>query len=493
MTIASAPNERSAAPICFSVWFGALLGALFLLNAIHAWRLPVWGRNELAHFDRLERLSSLEWPRGAEPISDAAFEATLRHDLAWKRPKNFDGTKAGMGADGVSYETHQPPLYYLLMAPANAALRAAGVAIPSRVRSLRVAQLAFAALAIAFLFAICRELERSCGVARSWAWPMALAAATFHVPLTGTLGNDALSLAAGNATLWLCLRGWRIGEAKSLALAGFAVGAAFLSKPTCLLLLPCWGLAWLAAGARTNRLHDSRWFALCAAPVAIPLAWLAANGVLLDDATGTAATLSRFERAPIDGLGRFLRALLGNAFSARHLGWIQPAWLLEFALPLLAFANIAAGFATWRPRPGAAPVEGDGSAADPRAAYDRLILFRRLAAFCALLFFATLAAAHALNLAKPQVLWSGFRHYLAIATLCCVALFSMPFGFNERARAATQAALAALFSLAAASWAWRLAGVTATRLPARAPSGRQGKRRGNRRLSRAVPAPNNCD
>ena len=121
------------------MWLAALLAATFAGNIAWTLEQPIWSpRDEIAHFDYVEKLSVGRLPLPDEPISDSTFAMCL--EFSWARPADFDGTRPSMGLAGTSYEAWQPPLYYALLTPPNLLLESLGANPRLRITVLRLFQ-----------------------------------------------------------------------------------------------------------------------------------------------------------------------------------------------------------------------------------------------------------------------------------------------------------------------------------------------------------------
>ena len=109
-----------------------------------------------------------------------------------------------MSIDGVRYEYHQPPLYYVLMAPVYKA--AAGLPVAQQVIVLRLVSVLMGALVLLAAYAIARRLFPAPGDALlRLATPAILAAIPMHTAMSAAINNDTLSELLLALILYLCL------------------------------------------------------------------------------------------------------------------------------------------------------------------------------------------------------------------------------------------------------------------------------------------------
>jgi 4-amino-4-deoxy-L-arabinose transferase-like glycosyltransferase len=148
----------------------------------------------------------------------------------------------------VAYEYHQPPLYYLLAAPAwAAAARTTGELGGAPAQMARAVSILIGALGVCLIAALARAL-----------WPgqeaLALTAAGFAALLpmrlatAASVSNDTLAEAIFTAGLLVMVRMLRNGaEPRRAALLGGCLGLGVLSKSSDLLLFPVALIALLLA------------------------------------------------------------------------------------------------------------------------------------------------------------------------------------------------------------------------------------------------------
>jgi hypothetical protein len=259
------------------------------------------------------------------------------------------------GADvaGIRYESHQPPLYYLLIAPVTRLT--AGLGERGQLVAMRLATLPIGAAALLALHAVAGALLPNDRATRL----LAVALAAFlpmRVAVGASVSNDALAELALALVLWRCLLALRDGLSdRGAAALGGLVGLGMLTKLSCYVGLPLATAAvLLAAGRPAGRAGG--WLGAALRPAAI------AGGVALLVA-GPWLVRGALVYGPTDplGLGRHNRVVAGQPLTGaltagalvRHAGtlfrsfWGQFGWMGvlmdERVYLLLAVASAAAG------------------------------------------------------------------------------------------------------------------------------------------------------
>ncbi|MGE5647918.1 MAG: hypothetical protein ACM336_19245 [Acidobacteriota bacterium] len=335
---------------------------------------PVWeGYDEFAHFAHIQHLAetgrvptrdapvSGEIRRSLEllplPAAAANFlpKTALTHDDFWRLPAGerlrryaeFQQLRAAPSPPPrapLQYEAQQPPLYYLLLAPAY--LLARGLSLPAQVLILRVLSLAFATLTIPLAWAIARRVlkhER-----------LALAATVLLASLPGfyidvcRVANDCLAIPLVAAVLLASLHlASRKAGATGWLVFGALLAAALLTKAYALAFLVL--LPPLAVMQLSRRRHAL----LAVSVVALAAGWwylrawqltgtlsgeqldAAANGFGL---AGRLAALARMDWGRVLDSAAFSHIWLG--------GWsflVVRSWM--YRVPELFAAAAAAGLA----------------------------------------------------------------------------------------------------------------------------------------------------
>ena len=250
----------------------AALGALFAVTT-PAWQNP----DEPAHYNYIAHLAT-EWQFPALRMGDYD-EAYLQRLKAEKFPP-------ALSVEPVRYESHQPPLYYLIAAPfywlgqgSLLALRLFGVALGAGV--------------VLLIYLCARAVAPESP-------HIALGAAAFaaflpmHTALMASVNNDALAELLIAATVLLLLRwqrtvaeGGSVERPGTMAAIGILIGLGFLTKATAYILLPV-AIAVVAlnalrpvdaAGAGIQR-HIGRFGLLLAPALILGLPWWIRNSLL---------------------------------------------------------------------------------------------------------------------------------------------------------------------------------------------------------------------
>ena len=204
---------------------GSILVLHLAIGGGYARLTPLWQvPDEPAHFNHLVQLLDAEsgWPV-IEP-GDYPFER-----LEALKASRFP---AAASIDGIEYEDHQPPAYYLLAA---LPFRVAGEATADRVRLIRLFGLLLGSLTICLAWRAATLLDRddpllALGCAGFAAFlPMQLA-------MTAAVNNDALANTVSAAAICLALArlNGRLGNRAWVLGGGGLLGLALLSKLTAL-------------------------------------------------------------------------------------------------------------------------------------------------------------------------------------------------------------------------------------------------------------------
>jgi hypothetical protein len=220
------------------------IGALYAVNT-PAWQVP----DEPAHYNYIRHIART----GRLPVLQVGdYDQNYLEQL---KSEKFPPDKP---IDSIRYESYQPPLYYLLLAPVFILFD--GALIP-----LRLFSLALGAGVIVFAFLAVRELFPARPL-------LALTAAGFiafipqHVAMMAGVNSDSLAEWLMAIGLWLIVRGTKETEGREgtrsarrwkLALA-FVLGAAFLTKVTVYPLAAVAALAILLRWIRQRPLVEWR-------------------------------------------------------------------------------------------------------------------------------------------------------------------------------------------------------------------------------------------
>jgi 4-amino-4-deoxy-L-arabinose transferase-like glycosyltransferase len=210
---------------------------------------PRWNNpDEPAHVNVVRHLAGT----GTLPVlSDGDWDSELlaRLTTAWF-PNDYE-------VDGLRYEGHQPPLYYLLAAPVHRLT--ADLPINRQILALRLFSIAVGTVAVAAAFVVGREAAPD--------RPMlaVLTAATFafvpmNTAISSAVNNDCLATALAAVTLAALMVGRRHGFSDRWAVGlGVLIGALILTKLTVYVFVPLILGTLFTAGARARPDSPSRW------------------------------------------------------------------------------------------------------------------------------------------------------------------------------------------------------------------------------------------
>ncbi len=160
-----------------------------------------------------------------------------------------------LGAEGVTYEAHQPPLYYVLCLPAFVAAQSFG--LDGEIVACRLVSALLGLLNLAFIWLGAREVFRDDRMR-----PLLAAAFCAVLPMNlyvnAACGNDVLAGLLASATLWWLLRGCGVGfDERSAVITGALAGAAVWAKMNALFLAPL-GALTLFVWSQRERLGTPR-------------------------------------------------------------------------------------------------------------------------------------------------------------------------------------------------------------------------------------------
>lgn len=230
-------------------WQWAALVFVFISYLVvagaYAIKTPKWNNpDEPAHFNYVRHVATtLTLPVLKMGDYDQDYLERLK-------PLKFPDS---LPVDSIRYESHQPPLYYLLAAPIYSLSQ--GSSLDRTVLALRGFSIALGGLLLFLVFGTAREaLPQSPYLAPGAA--AVGAGIPMHAAMTAAINNDTLAEVVLTGSLWLMLRGLRRGFDRRLCLAlGGLLGLALLTKITIYIALP---LALLAMTGRWVLARRSR-------------------------------------------------------------------------------------------------------------------------------------------------------------------------------------------------------------------------------------------
>jgi 4-amino-4-deoxy-L-arabinose transferase-like glycosyltransferase len=333
----------------------------------YALATPLWQNpDEPAHYAYAHQIAT----GGGVPVLKQGD-----YDQAYLERLMAAGFPPAMPVDTLRYEGHQPPLFYLAAATADAALGAQPVAV--RVRALRLFSLALGAGVVVLAFAVGRRV-----FPRAAAMAVAVAALPAllpqHVAMAAAVNNDALSWLLSAAVLLLSLRLGqapdRLGARRFALGLGVLMGAVLLTKTTAYLTLALPVLALLARGRSGWRVSRSELTGLALAygvAAVLGALWFGRNLAVYGgfDFLGLVRHNAIVSGQPLP-LGWGLPELRTLATTLFQSFWLQLGWMTVPAQPWVygivaavsgaLLAGLAAG--VWRSRRGAAAPAVAGAA-----------------------------------------------------------------------------------------------------------------------------------
>lgn len=246
-----------------------ILVAYVALGVLYAVYTPPWQvPDEPAHYNYIRTLAQ----EAALPVMEPGD-----YDQAYLERITGEGFPPELSIEPLSYEDHQPPLYYLLAAPIY--LLFGGALLP-----LRLFSVALGLILLLVAYRVIRTLFPD----RPYLALVGTGLIAFlpqHLAMMAGVNNDSLAEVMVASTLWMAVV-YVKGEAKGrgfLALWGLTLGLAVLTKTSAYVVLP---VAVLAVALRARREGRSTgwaakeigWVAL----VALPLAgtWLVRNALI---------------------------------------------------------------------------------------------------------------------------------------------------------------------------------------------------------------------
>lgn len=248
--------------------------AIVVLGGVTALRFHIWAEiDERQHYVNVQAIAEDgRYPLQSDLVSTEVQAIT---DRTYPRPSPNNPRSQGLA--GRSYEAVQPPLYYLLAAPAFLA----PVDHRNKVIVVRLFDLALLMVALALAAALCREV-----LGPQWRAGYAAVLATVLWPgvlvRMITISNDVLALPAGLLVALLTMLAWRRRSPRWLLSAGVALGAALLTKATLVFMVPV--LLVTAANALRWQVPRARLAAVLAiiVPLLMITPWIVANDVRYD-------------------------------------------------------------------------------------------------------------------------------------------------------------------------------------------------------------------
>lgn len=205
------------------VLLGGILAFQVLMGAGYALGTPAWETpDEPAHYNYIRHIAdTLTFP--VLQVGDYNFDELERLKAARFPPS--------MPIDGVRYEFHQPPLYYLLMAPLYKVTT--GLPLAQQVVALRLVSVLLGALVLLVAYGITRTVFAKESLL-ALAVPAFVAVIPMHTAMSAATNNDTLSELLLAVILWLALLRLRdaIPTRRYVVLGGVILGLGLLTKVT---------------------------------------------------------------------------------------------------------------------------------------------------------------------------------------------------------------------------------------------------------------------
>ena len=265
--------------------------------------------------------------------------------------------------EGIRYEGHQPPLYYLLAAPVH--WLTASQPINRQILALRLFSIAIGAVAVIAAFVVAREAAPERPVLA-----VLTAATVAFVPMntaiSAAVNNDSLATALAAATLAALMVGRRRGFSDRWAVGlGVLIGALMLTKLTVFVFVPLILVALLAAG------RSLRWPAIAAGVGLLVSGWWIVRNMLVYGPLDPLAMVRhdqivvgqpRWSAYDLEAFDFFLRILFRSFWGM--FGWMGVVlndgfYILYLVLTGLSVAGIVVAWMRG-PHPGPLP-EGEGA------------------------------------------------------------------------------------------------------------------------------------
>lgn len=205
--------------------FWLILVAYLLLALGYAVVTPTWqSPDEPAHFNYVRHV----WQTRSLPILQPGdYPADLLEEL--KRLK----WPADRPVDAVRYESHQPPLFYLLATPVYGMAQTLGAGLRGSIIALRLVSVVLGGFVLYVAWRVGRlSLPEAPTVVLTAVGLVAFL--PMHLAVTAAINNDTLAELVLLLLLWLCLArvvGY-VPQRRFIVLGALLVGAALLTKTT---------------------------------------------------------------------------------------------------------------------------------------------------------------------------------------------------------------------------------------------------------------------
>ncbi len=205
--------------------FWLILAAYLFLALGYAVVTPPWqSPDEPAHFNYVRHI----WETRSLPVLQPGdYPADLLEEL--KRLK----WPSDRPVDGIRYESHQPPLFYLLASPVYGLAQAVGAGLRGTVIALRLVSITLGGFVLYVAWRVGRlSLPEAPTVVLAAVGLVAFL--PMHLAITAAVNNDTLAELTLLLLLWLCLArvvGY-VPQRRFIVLGALLVAAALLTKTT---------------------------------------------------------------------------------------------------------------------------------------------------------------------------------------------------------------------------------------------------------------------
>ena len=310
-----------------------LLFIVSILNIIYVTQQWIWHPyDETAHYDYIAHLSTGQLP--------AANASLTQHTLSVSQ---IFGAVFTEEHNQLSYETQQPPIYYLALTLPKILMDTWAVPPPLQIQILRAFNPIFLLISALLLIKIFQHLQHHYQINVVYGYLLAVWLMFPGAIYWTGLNNNYLALVWNHWAILALLQYWQTKHAKSLFWAAIAVTLSFLTKYTNGYFVVLMGGVWLIA-LWQQRYHWTQIKALllAATPLLAIIAYLSWNFWQYGDVLKTHETLGFFA-AQIQSIGTiqyFIYLLSKSALNLEHLV-ILPNFIIWAGFILLCINTIA--------------------------------------------------------------------------------------------------------------------------------------------------------
>jgi 4-amino-4-deoxy-L-arabinose transferase-like glycosyltransferase len=327
-----------------------ILLAFVYITVGYARGTPRWNNpDEPAHVNVIRYIAQT----GRLPVLvEGDWDANLlsRLTTAWF-PNDYE-------VDGIRYESHQPPLYYLLAAPVHRLTQE--WPLNRQIMALRFVSILLGAIGVAAAFVVGREVAPDEPVIAVLV-ASTVAFVPMYTAISAAVNNDALANTLAAVTLAALMVGQRRGFSDRWAIGlGVLVGAIVLTKLTIYVYVPLILGTLLLAGRQTapegsRWWHVLRWPAIAAGVGLLVSGWWLVRNALVYSPTDILALhrhdaivvgQPRWTSYDLEGLDYFLRIVFRSFWGM--FGWMGVVlddgfYILYLVLTVLAVVGVLLG------------------------------------------------------------------------------------------------------------------------------------------------------